>query len=206
MIEKDHFRSDRAYEVYLEMRERAARHAAEEFDERVYDDTVNDEPTPIEELIIIAIKGWQADDTECWAGFGAQKIYVHADEYPVAVFAQPDCHGVEIIAQAPVGKYHADFLIRVALAEGGYVFGALECDGHDHHNLTKAQAKHDRQRDRFFQEHGIIVLRYTGSEIWADPSEVFAGALRVLYARAKAPDATPWQMPHLAAAKLACVT
>jgi very-short-patch-repair endonuclease len=47
----------------------------------------------------------------------------------------------------------------------------VECDGHDFHEKTKEQARRDKQRDRFLQSRGYKVLRYTGSEIWADPTE-----------------------------------
>ena len=53
----------------------------------------------------------------------------------------------------------------------------MECDGHDFHERTKAQAAHDKTRDRALQARGLKVLRYTGSEIWADP---FGCALDVL--------------------------
>jgi len=42
------------------------------------------------------------------------------------------------------------------------------CDGHEFHERTKEQAKHDRSIDRWLQKKGYIVLRYTGSEIWND--------------------------------------
>lgn len=44
----------------------------------------------------------------------------------------------------------------------------IECDGHDFHERTKKQAARDRKRDRTAQHHGIPVLRFTGSELWAD--------------------------------------
>jgi very-short-patch-repair endonuclease len=47
----------------------------------------------------------------------------------------------------------------------------VECDGHDFHEKTKDQARRDKQRDRFFQSKGYKVLRYAGSEIWADPEK-----------------------------------
>lgn len=46
----------------------------------------------------------------------------------------------------------------------------IECDGHEYHERTKDQARRDKQRDRYFQSRGHKVLRFTGSEIWADPS------------------------------------
>ena len=53
----------------------------------------------------------------------------------------------------------------------------IECDGHDYHERTKEQAARDKKRDRFFASKGYKVLRFTGSEIWADPEAVAEEAL-----------------------------
>jgi hypothetical protein len=45
----------------------------------------------------------------------------------------------------------------------------IECDGHDFHERTKQQAARDKSRDRQLITLGYHVLRFTGSEIWADP-------------------------------------
>lgn len=47
----------------------------------------------------------------------------------------------------------------------------IECDGHDFHERTKEQARKDRSRDRRIQRRGSYVLRFTGSEIWANPAK-----------------------------------
>jgi very-short-patch-repair endonuclease len=44
----------------------------------------------------------------------------------------------------------------------------IECDGHDFHERTKEQARYDRRRDREVQGFGLPILRFTGSEIYAD--------------------------------------
>lgn len=49
---------------------------------------------------------------------------------------------------------------------------AVEVDGHDFHERTKAQARRDKQRDRMMQMVGITVLRYTASEVVADAYKV----------------------------------
>jgi very-short-patch-repair endonuclease len=46
----------------------------------------------------------------------------------------------------------------------------IECDGHNFHERTPEQAERDRRRDRLMQEAGIPVLRFTGREIYRDPS------------------------------------
>ncbi|SFG65363.1 endonuclease domain-containing protein [Methylobacterium gossipiicola] len=45
----------------------------------------------------------------------------------------------------------------------------VECDGHEFHERTKAQAARDRSRDRLAQHQGLPIFRFTGSEIWNDP-------------------------------------
>ena len=44
----------------------------------------------------------------------------------------------------------------------------VELDGHEFHERTKAQAAHDKRRDRRFVAAGWKVLRYTGSEVYGD--------------------------------------
>lgn len=46
---------------------------------------------------------------------------------------------------------------------------AIECDGHDFHEKTKAQALRDKGRDRHLLSHGINTIRFVGSEIYRDP-------------------------------------
>lgn len=78
---------------------------------------------------------------------------------------------VFVYQQAQVGPYRVDFLILDAslpfeLGEPRWL--VIECDGHDFHERTKEQARRDKRRDRFLQLKGYRVLRFTGSEIWAD--------------------------------------
>lgn len=72
--------------------------------------------------------------------------------------------------QAKCGRYTADFLIT-AHCYGHIAKVVVECDGHDFHERTKEQAKSDKSRDRAMAKDGITVLRFTGSEIWADPEK-----------------------------------
>lgn len=152
----------------------------------------SDEGTPIERLVGIALL-YALESNEWFAGEG------WGDQWPcVAIKAKdalsfvPTCEMASIWFQAPVGKYKADFLLCVGHHHGGYVWGAIECDGHDHHNITKEQARRDRERDRFFQSKGIIILRYTGSEIHASPLKVAVDAITLLNNRAAEPTALRW--------------
>ena len=65
--------------------------------------------------------------------------------------------------QEKIGNYRADFVVNYfKYSKKKYV---IECDGHDFHEKTKEQAKHDKQRERFFVSQGYTVLRFSGSEI-----------------------------------------
>lgn len=102
---------------------------------------------------------------------------------PMAIFMpQTGVAFEDIIADAPakmtvwqqvkIGRYRADFLVRFNVKKDRLVWVAVECDGHDFHNITKEQAERDRARDRYFQEQGIAIFRFTGSEIWRSPVAV----------------------------------
>lgn len=71
--------------------------------------------------------------------------------------------------QAKLGKHRVDFLLRVGHYEGPFEFLVIECDGHEFHERTKMQAAKDKGRDRWLQNKGYDVFRFTGSEIWNDP-------------------------------------
>jgi very-short-patch-repair endonuclease len=76
----------------------------------------------------------------------------------------------QFVCETPGGKYRADF--RVVLVDdnaGRGVAVCVECDGHDFHEKTKAQAARDKKRDRDLTADGTPVLHYTGSEIWRNP-------------------------------------
>lgn len=80
---------------------------------------------------------------------------------------------IEIKPQAEIctksGRYRADILVH--LTTGGHAISlVVECDGHEFHEKTKAQAAHDKRRDRALKLAGYEVIRFTGSEIWSNPS------------------------------------
>lgn len=83
---------------------------------------------------------------------------------PTNPFSQTD-----IFLQAKVGVYVADFLFDIHFDGDPRRTLVVECDGHDFHERTKDQARKDRERDRWMLSKNITVMRFTGSEIWADP-------------------------------------
>lgn len=142
----------------------AAQGEAVRFEEEYYSYARHCE-SPIEELLLAAL-------------FADHRIHEFqvvfmGDLPPSDRFIQGE--SVYIHQQATVGPYRADFLIHdcslpLDLAQPRFMI--VECDGHAFHERTKEQARRDKQRDRFFQSRGYKVLRFTGSEIFADAASV----------------------------------
>lgn len=92
-----------------------------------------------------------------------------------------------IFSQFQMGTYRVDFLIErqreitydilgsseigKTIVKAGIV---VECDGHDFHEKTKAQASHDKKRDRTLQSLGFKVFRFSGSDIYRNPVQCFS--------------------------------
>lgn len=66
---------------------------------------------------------------------------------------------------------------------------AVEIDGHDYHERTKEQARRDKSRDRLLTRHGWRVLRFTGSEVFADVATCWAEVDELLLTMATAKEA-----------------
>ncbi len=71
-------------------------------------------------------------------------------------------------------RYRPDFLV---FYDGGTV--AIELDGHEYHK-TKEQRRADAARDRWFAARGITTLRWTGSDVAANPQACVKELLDVL--------------------------
>jgi very-short-patch-repair endonuclease len=78
-------------------------------------------------------------------------------------------------------RYRFDFLIHY---DGGVL--AVELDGHDFHK-TKEQRGRDAQRDRWFAARKITTVRFTGSQVYADPQGCVKELLDVLRAAGARP-------------------
>lgn len=80
-------------------------------------------------------------------------------------FAEAPGRGrISVRTQFPIYCYKADFLVSFEFF-GSALHLVVECDGHDFHERTKRQARHDKQRDRIMSRYGYTVLRFAGSEI-----------------------------------------
>jgi very-short-patch-repair endonuclease len=66
--------------------------------------------------------------------------------------------------KVPIGDrvYKVDFLVS---REGSSFKLGIELDGHEFHEKSAAQIRSDKVREREIIKQGIIVLRFSGSEI-----------------------------------------
>jgi very-short-patch-repair endonuclease len=186
---------DRIEEVNSQLTSEYLSEARELFSNRLHDYGTTGE-TPIE--ILMAMGLYYSIVSEMWHGgegkvndFEMLPLACNFDQYR---HLAPEICGVHICPQMQIGKYRADFVARYASRRGGVAYGAIECDGHNYHDLTKEQASHDRERDRFFQQSGLLILRYTGSEIWRSPLKCAADALSILEKRSESADALRWKV------------
>ena len=81
-------------------------------------------------------------------------------------------------SQEQVGPYRVDFVLE---AYGTEV--VIEVDGHEFHEKTKEQASRDKARDRYLVAQGHVILRFTGSEVWANPFKCAQEAFAVAASR-----------------------
>lgn len=79
-------------------------------------------------------------------------------------------------------KYRIDFLVRLYVNQA-HIDIAIECDGHDFHEKTKQQASRDKKRDRDFAKENIIVLRFSGSDIFSRTKECIEEISDFLYSK-----------------------
>lgn len=115
--------------------------------------------------------------------FGMSDGYNPVIYVPAEVTVPSPRFGTRLTLQQPVGAYRADFGFCCFLHEQKRYL-AVECDGHDFHEKTKEQVMRDKRRDRFFLSRGVLVLRFSGTEIFNDPracgDEVSAALQRVI--------------------------
>jgi very-short-patch-repair endonuclease len=72
----------------------------------------------------------------------------------------------DLQTQFPIGLSIVDFYIEV-MQPLSIIDFAIEIDGHDYHK-TKEQRYHDYVRERKLQARGIIVIRFTASEVFVN--------------------------------------
>lgn len=126
--------------------------------------------SPIEKLFHTALAAY------CRFADGPTRfLTIPSQAWPIDRLLAAERHSMLILQpQAQLEGWRVDFLIYAW--EFGRVSGKaqwrrliVECDGHDFHERTKEQAAKDRGRDREFQLRGYSILRFTGSELYANP-------------------------------------
>lgn len=138
--------------------------------------------SPLEHAMLLALTLVSGDRMGSESGKG---FYFAHGGRPADV---DDYEYISIEPQAVFGEYRVDFLITLSsldpivaartreqnesrlLTDSDYTDRKIvvECDGHDFHDRTRAQASRDRERDRALQALGLRVFRYTGSDVWRD--------------------------------------
>lgn len=122
--------------------------------------------SPIEQLFFIALHA-VARANLC--DVDAEAYMDHAGNHCIGA-------GVHTQPQFKIGTYRVDFLIQhlgygaMAWAEREEV--VVELDGHDFHDKDKRQRSYEKARERHIVKAGYKILRYTGSDVVADPYKV----------------------------------
>jgi hypothetical protein len=86
-------------------------------------------------------------------------------------FEEIDWEDQDESAPEAVPFARVDFMLR---ARGSDWSLAIEIDGHEFHEKTKEQAARDKLRDRRLVRAGRRVVRFSGSEVFADPKGCWA--------------------------------
>ncbi|WAH35013.1 endonuclease domain-containing protein [Alicyclobacillus dauci] len=76
-------------------------------------------------------------------------------------------YNLKFRTQVEIGNYRVDYLVEFMDLKI-----VIECDGHEFHEKTKKQVERDKRRDRYLTKAGYKVLRYSGSELYSNPSRV----------------------------------
>ena len=126
----------------------------------------------------MATSGWYDKTAEfCAEGLGMGCCYK-----PTAKWGNLYC-----FAQNKIEFYTVDFFFNVKNRD--FLPVVVELDGHDWHERTKEQARRDRARDRELLRSGIVVVRYTGSEVYGNARRCLEETLEIidaLWTRAEA--------------------
>lgn len=86
----------------------------------------------------------------------------------------------QIVAAQQVcfARYRIDFCLARISAHGSLIV-AVECDGREFHQLNNDQVRRDYERQRYLAREHIHVVRFLGSEIYADVGRCVDEALGV---------------------------
>lgn len=133
--------------------------------------------SPIEGLWVRAMgqHGWKPTKSEdAWA-MAAQHVALSRD----SVIWSFDDDNFVCVPQLREALQDRRVIIDFAYFAGEGRF-AVELDGHDFHEKTKEQAARDHSRDRLLTLEQWVPLRFTGSEVFSDPSGCLAEVMAFL--------------------------
>jgi very-short-patch-repair endonuclease len=120
--------------------------------------------SPIERLFLLSLKYVARLDRSALT-------HLHSIfEGPSSLVPYLNPHEILVCPQSEILDYRVDFLIGICDFDRKKHTAVIECDGHDFHERTKEQAQRDRRRDRRLQADGHRVFRFTGSEIYRNPT------------------------------------
>ena len=78
------------------------------------------------------------------------------------------------------GKYRLDFVVGYWPMDEVEIAVGVECDGHEWHDKTPAQAARDKARDRALAGFGFPVLRFAAIEVFNDANKCASEVFEVL--------------------------
>lgn len=115
--------------------------------------------------LVFSISVYSPEEAAKWLSMNYQQFIMESPIEKSLWFALARvANGLKPVPQFDLGSYRLDFAWPDQCI-------AVEVDGHDYHK-TKEQRGRDAKRDRDLLKMGWTTLRYTGSEIYADPDAV----------------------------------
>lgn len=133
---------------------------------------VNRCESPIEKYMAVALSRMTIPyDAEIYPRQSCAPILMKGGAFTDKIFQLTGLPvGVLLYQQQIISGYRVDFLVVMKIEAFSEITKIIvECDGHDFHDRTKEQARRDKERDRTLTCAGYTVMRFTGSEIYADP-------------------------------------
>jgi very-short-patch-repair endonuclease len=126
-----------------------------------------------------------------WEAFIADGVHPHIERCGspierrllVAMFrADPLCCYFNLSTQHDLGPYRADIALHARRTPYPILL-IIEADGRAFHAANHHQVARDKKRDRYMAELGLAVMRFTGSEIFADADACAAQIFRAFRLR-----------------------
>ena len=134
--------------------------------------------SPIEQLFLATLlsTGWRFASGFDWR-YAIDDHAKHGIAMNAAIFTCDEAVAV-CVPQAEVRAAGHAYRIDFAFVSDEAKI-AVELDGHDFHERTKEQAARDKARDRALTTAGWRVVRFAGSEVYADAAKCLAEVMRL---------------------------